>query len=237
LLSHRSAAWLWGLWKHGPLPLHVTGPVQRRSRAPIRLHRARGLEEVDRVLRDGIPVTSLSRTLLDVAATEDFDRVRRLLRRSEELQLFDLRAVESVLDRNTGHRGTTPLRQAISIYRPSPFTRSDLEDEFLARVGEAGLPQPRMNFVEAGYELDAYWPEHRFAVELDVYETHGTHEAFERDRERQEELLLVGIGMTRVTGHRLKREPQEVMRRVARLLQQRQPQRGPGADHLDSAAE
>ncbi len=86
---------------------------------------------------------------------------------------------------------------------------------------EAGLPQPRTNFVVEGFELDCYWPEFRFAVELDVFETHGTRAAFERDRKRQEDLLLAGIGMTRVTGPRLEREPEEVIKRVARLLRQR----------------
>ncbi len=76
-----------------------------------------------------------------------------------------------------------------------------------------------MNYVEQGFELDCYWPDYRFVVELDVFETHGTHAAFERDRERQEELLLAGITMTRVTGARLEREPEEVIRRVARLLE------------------
>jgi very-short-patch-repair endonuclease len=80
-----------------------------------------------------------------------------------------------------------------------------------------------MNYVEEGFELDAYWPEFRFAVELDVFETHGTRAAFERDRKRQEDLLLAGIQMTRVTGPRLEREPDEVIRRVARLLSERVP--------------
>lgn len=94
---------------------------------------------------------------------------------------------------------------------------------------EAGLPQPHTNFVEEGFELDCYWPEHRFAVELDVFETHGTRAAFERDRKRQEDLLLAGIEMTRVTGPRLEREPGEVIRRIARLLAQRgaPSERGP----------
>lgn len=72
-----------------------------------------------------------------------------------------------------------------------------------------------------GYELDCYWPEFRFAVELDVFETHGSRAAFERDRLREEDLLLAGIEMTRVTGPRLKKEPEEVLRRVTRLLEQR----------------
>jgi very-short-patch-repair endonuclease len=85
----------------------------------------------------------------------------------------------------------------------------------------AGLPQPRTNYVEHGFELDCYWPEYRFAVELDVFETHGTRAAFERDRKREEDLLLAGTTVTRVTGPRLEREPDEVIRRVARLLAQR----------------
>ena len=64
-----------------------------------------------------------------------------------------------------------------------------------------------MNFNVAGFELDAYWERERFAVELDVYETHGSRAAFERDRLRQEDLKLIGVEMTRVTGPRLDREP------------------------------
>jgi very-short-patch-repair endonuclease len=88
-------------------------------------------------------------------------------------------------------------------------------------VREAGLPRPATGFNECGYELDVYWPEERFAVELDVFETHGTRGAFERDRLRQEDLKLAGIEMTRVTGRRLEREPRQVVERVARLLEQR----------------
>jgi very-short-patch-repair endonuclease len=88
-------------------------------------------------------------------------------------------------------------------------------------VLKAGLPRPSTNYVEHGFELDAYWPEHRFAVELDVFETHGTREAFERDRLRQEQLLLAGIELIRVTGPRLEREPDRVIEHVRRLLFQR----------------
>jgi hypothetical protein len=168
-----------------------------------------------------IPVTSLSRTFLDLAATIRFDWLERLVERSEELELFDLRAVEDLLTRTVGHHGHKRLRRAIALYQPTSFTRSGLEKRFLELCLAADLPQPHTNYVEHGFELDFYWPEYRFAVELDVFETHGTRAAFERDRERQEDLLLVGIGMTRVTGPRLEREPDEVIRRVARLLEQR----------------
>lgn len=81
-------------------------------------------------------------------------------------------------------------------------------------------------FNVAGYELDVYWPELRFAVELDVYATHGTHEPFEEDRRRDEDLKLAGVELTRVTGRRFEREPGQVMERVARLLDQRRAQLG-----------
>jgi very-short-patch-repair endonuclease len=166
-------------------------------------------------------VTALPRTLLDLAAAVRFEWLEKMVERSEDLELFDLRAVEDLLDRTIGHRGHGRLRKAIDLYRPASFTRSGLERRFLELVVEAGLPQPRTNYVLRGFELDCYWPQFRFAVELDVFETHGTRAAFERDRKRQEDLLLVGIGMTRVTGPRLEREPEEVIRRVARLLEQR----------------
>lgn len=223
LLSHYSAAWLWGIAKVKPAPFHVTAPTWRTPRPPLRLHQSLALIHEDRALRDGIPVTSLPRTLLDLAATVRFDWLERMVERSEELELFDLRAVEELLGRTVGHHGNKRLRQSISLYKPSSFTRSGLERRWLGLVLAAGLPQPRMNYAEHGFELDCYWPEHRFVVELDVFETHGTRAAFERDRLRQEDLLLVGIGMTRVTGPRLEREPDEVIRRVARLLAQRRP--------------
>jgi Transcriptional regulator, AbiEi antitoxin/AbiEi antitoxin C-terminal domain len=221
LLSHASAAWLWGVSSRSPRPFEVAVSTPRQARPPIVLHCSRTLIAEDRALEDGIPVTALTRTLLDVAATFRFHRLQRTLERSEELRLFDLGAVEALLARSTGHPGVGRLRRAIALYHAPAFTRSGLERKFLGLVERAGLPRPVTGFNEAGYELDVYWPGERFAVELDTFETHGSREAFERDRRRQEDLKLVGVEMTRVTGHRLEREPQQVIERVARLLAQR----------------
>lgn len=220
-MSHHSAAWLHGLARWEPAPFHVTGPVARRPRLPVRIHRARRLVEVDREVVEGVPVTAVPRTLLDLAAAVKFEQLEKLVERSEELGLFDLRAVEDLLARTVGHHGHGRLRQALTLYKPASFTRSGLEKRWLELVVEAGLPQPHTNYVEHGFELDCYWPEYRFVVELDVFETHGTRAAFERDRKRQEDLLLAGIQMTRVTGPRLEREPEKVIKRVASLLAQR----------------
>jgi hypothetical protein len=219
LLSHNSAAWLWGISSIGPAPYAVTAGVRRKRRPPIVLHYAEHLAPEDRALREGIPLTSLARTLLDMAASTRFDRLQRMLERTEDLRLFDLEPVESVLARNQGHRGAGPLSRALDLYRPAPFSRSGLERRFLALVRDAGLPQPVTGFNEAGYELDVYWPKQRFAVELDTFKTHGSRAAFERDRLRDEELKFAGIETIRVTDLRLRREPEKVIERVAQLLQ------------------
>jgi hypothetical protein len=222
LLSHNSAAWLWGISRYGPAPLHVTSPLPRKPRPPIRLHHSRILTEADRALEENIPVTALPRTMLDCAGESRFSRLQRMLERGEELKLFDLAPIEELLERSRGHAGWGRLRQAIALYAPVPFTRSVFERLFFEAVLEAGLPRPATNFVEAGFELDVYWPEQRFAVELDTYATHGTNAAFERDHLRDEDLLLAGVELTRVTDVRFHREPRTVLERVAMLLRRRQ---------------
>jgi hypothetical protein len=221
LLSHYSAAWLWGIARWSPVPISVTVPSPRAPRPPIRLHHARSLTVADRDEIDRIPVSAVPRTALDLAATLRGRQLLRLLERAEELRLFDLPRFDDLLARSHGHPGTGRLRRALDSYRPPPFTRSDTERRLLELVIAAGLPRPVTGFVEAGYELDFYWPDVRFAVELDLYETHGSRQAFERDRLRQEDLKLKGVEMTRVTGWRLDREPKRVVERITRLLAQR----------------
>jgi hypothetical protein len=228
LLSHYSAGWLLGLIAARPVPVHVTTPLPRKRRGALRVHHSRTLIAADRTTEQVIPVTSVARTALDLAAVLRFRNLRRLIRRSEELQVFDLPDFHSVLARNRGHRGRFPLECALAAYEPPRLTRSELEREFVASVEQAGLPSPATAFNVAGYELDVYWPELRFAVELDVYATHGAHEPFEEDRRRDEDLKLAGVELTRVTGRRFEREPRQVIERVARLLDQRREQLGLG---------
>ena len=222
--SHRAAAWIWGLIKYRPDSLDVTVPVRRRHvRSDLRLHYA-ALTDADRDLRKDVPVTAVPRTLLDLAAILVPERLDAAIERSEELRLFDLRQVDELLSRVGGHPGAGRLRRALALYRPPPFTRSGLERRFLELARSAHLPSPATGYNVAGYELDVYWETERFAVELDVYETHGSRRSFERDRIRQEELKLHGVEMTRVTGWRLDREPDLVIQRVSALLAQRRHQ-------------
>jgi hypothetical protein len=219
--SHFSAGWLWGLLRSRPERAHVTCRSPRPRKRTFVVHRAE-LERVDLARRDGIPVTSLSRTILDLAADSDPRTVRRYIQRADDAKRFDLRAMAELLDRSRGHKGRAKVLAALEIYEETPaFTRSGLERRFLEVVTAAGLPAPSMNFFVAGHEIDAYWPDHHFGVELDVYATHGSALSFEEDRERDDELLLAGIETTRVTGPRLDREPGAIVESLRRHLARR----------------
>jgi very-short-patch-repair endonuclease len=220
LLSHRSAAWLWGLTSRFAWPVEVTAASRRQTRTAIRIHSAASLTPSDHASHEGVPVTSVPRTLLDFAAT-DPHFLRQALDNAQRLGLLDLIAIEELTSRSKGFRGVKRLRAALEIHRPTVFTRSGLERRFLQLAQRTGLPRPSTNLYIEGYELDAYWPDERFAVELDTYDHHGTAGAFEADRLRQENLKLAGIEMVRITGTRLSREPTAVMNRLRRLLAQR----------------
>jgi very-short-patch-repair endonuclease len=209
--SHLSAAWLWGVIRNRPGTAHVTCPSSRRVRRQFVVHAA-DLPDADRAFRDGIPVTSLARTILDLAADRSSREVRRQIQLADDAEVFDLRAMHSLLARSNGHHGAPKVRAALELYRETAvFTRSSLERRFLELVRGAGLAALSMNRFVDGHEIDAYWEAERFGVELDVYETHGSRLSFEEDRVRDDELLLAGIETTRVTGPRLDREPGAVI--------------------------
>jgi very-short-patch-repair endonuclease len=167
--------------------------------------------------------------LMDLAATLPAHGLGRMIERAEKQDLFDLKAVDLLLARTPKHHGAKPLRRALALYKEPPFTRSELERRFLDLAAEAELPTPRTNIYVEGYELDMYWPQERFAVELDGYEHHRTRAAFERDRVRQEALKLLGIEMIRITAHRIADEPQVVVENVAALLRRRRTSARPKA--------
>jgi hypothetical protein len=223
VLSCYSAGWLWGIWSGSPKPIHVTGPVPRHHPAPsgITRHRARNLVDEDRALIDGIPVTSVARTQLDLAWKLRGDRIGRVLSRSEELGLLDLGAMHAVIERNRGHHGAKRLRYALAIYEPPIWSRSEFERIFVDRLVAAGLPRPATGWNELGHEIDVYWPERRFGIELDAYETHRTRQAFENDHERDLDFALAEVKTHRVSEQQFRRAPAKIVADVATLLRRR----------------
>ena len=219
--SHKTAAWIHGLLRYRPGTIHLTAPTRQRLKRDFVVHYAR-LEPDDRTVVDAIPVTSPARTVLDLAASEPRRKLDRLLERADEREILDRRRFEALAARAGGHPGRAKFATALAAYRPEEaILRSDLERRFRDLIQRAGLPRPQTNVVVEGYELDAYWEAEGFAVELDVYATHGSPRSFEADRERADDLLLAGIELIRVTDVRLGREPRQTIDRVAAHLARR----------------
>jgi hypothetical protein len=201
-LSHRSAADHWGLLRTERTRVDVTTPRTRRAIPGIDLHRSRSLDARDTTTHEAIPITTVARTLLDVAATVRHQRLERALAQAERLQLYDHGAITDVLERANGHRGRTALARAV---RSEPkLTRSELEAKFLRLVRRAGLPEPDANTSldapdHPGLEVDFYWPAHRLVVETDGWDTHKTKAAFKSDRRKDAALTSVGYRVMRFT--------------------------------------
>jgi hypothetical protein len=201
-----------------PNPPDVTTSRRCRGRPHIVLHRSRLLHPEDGAVRDGIPVTSVARTLLDLAKVVRPEQLDRALEAAERLALFDLSAVKRLIARSHGRHGLRALNAALGDYRTPAFTRSELERRFLDVCEQAGLPRPAANLFIAGAEVDMSWPDHRLVVELDGHDSHRTRAAFERDRVRDASLQLAGYRVLRITHRRLEAEPAEVIGALRRLL-------------------
>jgi Protein of unknown function (DUF559) len=220
VLSHRTAAALWELGMVPGSRVDVTVCSRsRRSRPGVAVHLTRELLDKDRARRAGIPVTSVARTLLDIAEVVPSHQLERAVGEAERLRLFDLRAIDDVRARGNGRRGIGALAAAVEAQRlPAPFTRSELERQFIDLCREHGLPPPLVNHMVCGFEVDAVWAEPRLVVELDGYEFHRTRRAFEHDRARDAALQLAGYRVLRFTQRRIEREPDAVAAAVRSML-------------------
>jgi very-short-patch-repair endonuclease len=225
LISYQSAVWLWGFERKLEIPVHVSVRWRGHSQDAIGLHHCPALREDDIAETERLPVTGVARTLLDYASEADRFRLSRAVDQADRLEMLDLAAIDLITEEVRGHRGRIPLLKAMSIYREKGFTRSGGEKRMLAALADVGVRRPVVNNFIAGYELDFYWEDERFAVELDSWEHHRGRRSFEEDRKRQEELAMAGIETIRITGTRLRREPRKVAMRVAAHLDRRRQAR------------
>jgi very-short-patch-repair endonuclease len=216
LLSHRSAGELWGLLRPIEGPCHVTVPHGRRTHPGVVLHRTR--HSPTRAVRNQIPVTAPSRTLLDLAAVLSARGLERAIEAADRHRLLDVTELSHLLEASRGRKGTGRLSSLLAHYRPSPQTRSELERRFLRMCREAGLPTPAVNVPVAGFEVDFLWPEARLVVELDGYAFHRDRASFERDRRRDAILQLAGYRVLRVTDRRLVEDAASVIAELRTML-------------------
>ncbi len=216
VLSHKTAAALWGIGQSS-YKIDVTTPHSKRGRATIRAHTAKLHPEEDRAIRDGIPVTSVARTILDLAAQLAPDPLTRLIEESDRRQLFDLRALDRAIARRPRGAGAAKLNAVLAAYRGTPDTRSKLERDFRKLIADAGLPEPQFNVLVCGLTVDIWWPQWKLVVELDGEPYHTRPRAFETDRIRDATLQKADIRVLRVTGDRLDNAPADVLADVLAL--------------------
>ena len=224
VLSHRSAAALHGLRPDNRPVIDVTTPRRglRRVKGIVR-HESTTLTEADVTVVDGIPCTSVARTLLDLAGEIDRQGLRRACNQADVLGIFDGRQVEDVLARAEGRRGAQRLREVLAYGRVGEaITRSQLEEEFLSLCERARLPEPCVNAwiaLEGGrVEADFLWPELKLIAETDGAAVHQTPSAFQDDRRRDQRLMRAGYRVVRFTWRQVTHAPEEVVETLRALL-------------------
>jgi very-short-patch-repair endonuclease len=223
VLSHWSAAAFWMIRPNSRSIIDITAPRKSRSWHGIRRHhKALPTDEV--TVEERIPVTTVPRTILDLAATESADVVGNLLRESEYRQLHDRLSLWDLVERYPGRRGVLKVRTALQRLREesSGRRRSRLEERFAPFLRLHRLPQPRFNdWILLGgkrYQVDCHWPGTGQIVELDGWEGHGTRTAFREDRARDRGLRVAGYSVTRLTWNQLDDEPDVIASDLRALL-------------------
>jgi very-short-patch-repair endonuclease len=210
LLSYSSAASRQDLMT-APAIVHVSisTRVERQLRGAV-VHRPRRIDPEDRIRIDGLPVTSVPRTLLDLGLILPVSRLEKVVEAADRKGVLDLGAIGDVIDRYAGHRGRKPLKRIFGSFLSTPGANEGIEREFQMFLQEFGFPTPQTNVVVEGLIVDCWWPEARFVVELDSKKWHRSWHAHERDRKRDAILLRAGIRYLRITHHRLHNERLEV---------------------------
>ncbi|HEX6153953.1 MAG TPA: DUF559 domain-containing protein [Solirubrobacterales bacterium] len=223
ILSHWSAAALWMLRPNSRERIDITVPHRSRSNDLIRRHISK-VPEDERTVEEGIPVTSVPRTIFDLAATEPVDVVENLLREMEYLELRDRLSLWDLFERYPGKRGSRKVQAALERLKEEPGgrKRSPLEERFAPFLRRHRLPQPRFNdWITAGgkrYLVDCHWLGTGQIIELDGWQGHKSRSAFREDRARDRRLRVAGYWVTHITWNQLDDEPEEVAADLRALL-------------------
>jgi hypothetical protein len=208
VLSGRAAAHLWGIVRGAAPPPEVTTTHDRRV-AGVATKRSRRIEATT---HRGIPITTVPRTLVDLAAVLSLDALARACHEAGVRYGTTPQQVEAVM----GRRGGKKLRAVMS--GDVQVTLSELERVFLKRLREAGLPLPQTNKRAHGRRVDCRWPDHRLTVELDSYRYHSSRHAWEQDRRREREARARGDEFRRYTYGDVLDSPRLMLAELCALL-------------------
>ena len=221
LLSHESAAAVWGIRPSRRGPIHVSVPRSRDGRHDgIRVHRRR-LATEDRLEREGIPVTSPLRTLVDIASGLTDRQLERAVNEADKLDLINPEELRAGIE---GRRapGVRKLKKLLD--NPTfVLTDSELEQRFVPIAMKAGLPKPETQVTLNGHRVDFYFREACVVVETDGLRYHRTPTQQHRDRVRDQELTSAGLTVLRFTHAQIRYEPDHVGAILARTATARDP--------------
>jgi very-short-patch-repair endonuclease len=222
-VSHRSAAFVWGLLEQPPPAVEVS-VVDRgcRSREGLVVHRIQGVDPRELRRREGLWVSSPSRVCLEIAATSPSD-LPSVIDEGLAKRLLSKREVEAVLSRHRGRRGAARLAAILGDESAMTITRSRAEKAMLKLIRDSGLPCPEVNVRLGPYRPDFMWRSHRLIVELDSYRFHGGPRAQQNDRDKDLFYRGAGFDTLRFMRAHVVYEPRKVLVTLAQALALRVP--------------
>jgi predicted transcriptional regulator of viral defense system/very-short-patch-repair endonuclease len=229
VLSHRSAAGLWGLRPDNRPNVELSVPRSgARGRPGIDAHASRTLTADDVTVVDIIPCTTVARTLVDLGDVANRRAVEQAVEQAEVLRLFDLSAVDDALRRAGPRRGTGLLSSVLEESTDPTLTESELEEALLSICRGIGLRDPEVNawitlLDGTPARIDFLWRAEGIAVETDGHGFHRTRQSRERDARRDQLLRLAGFEPVRFTGRQVARDPGWVAAVLLELIGKRQP--------------
>lgn len=218
VLSHLTAARLWGISNHAGAAIHVARTSgSRGGPRGVRLHRPRRLPPHEVTSKGPIPLTTVPRTLVDLAGWRDPKLLLDVFSASRRLYLLDAEACWRCIVAAPGRRGVTELAELLEQFEP--FKRpslSELQDRVLKLCLDAGLPEPETEYRFGDRTLDFVWPEQKVILEVDGRSFH--HHRFDEDRDRDLDHLAMGYVTVRVTYQMIRTDPDGVVRRLRKVL-------------------
>jgi very-short-patch-repair endonuclease len=206
-------------------PIHVTTPYARASRPGIVVHRSTTLRRADVGIEQGLPVTSVARTLLDVAELLPIRETERALDEALARRLVTLEEIRELLKRTSGRKGATVLRRLIDGRTKQGGSRTKWQRIARKAFREAGLPEAEEEVWHLGYQHDFFWRDHGVTLEIDGYPWHATKTNLERDRAKDLVCKQNGLDPNRVSNTAVEQRILEVVALIAGRLALRDPER------------
>lgn len=224
VLSHFNAGRLWHMCgSYGPIEvLRQSGGLEPGGHRGVRLHQTRRLHAYEVTVELGIPVVVRERVLLDLAGRMDAKRLERVVVQAYKSGRLDWKRLARITTRRRGCKGVGRLRQIVLEVDPEALeAKSPSEIDFLALCRERGTPIPACNVLVEGHLVDFLWSAQKVIVETDSWSHHGDRPTFEKDRQRDVDLIAAGYEVHRTTYKMLERNPDPFLNNVRRALRTR----------------